>query len=127
MHGVWSALLVVILLAGPVSGADPAKRTLDKNFWLLTAATASLTVVDVEATQYYLHRDPWRRELNPIYGPHPSRARMYATVAGENLAAAYLAYRFKKSERRWLRKLWWLPQTVTIAGHAGGIVFTVTR
>jgi hypothetical protein len=127
MYPVATALLAAVLVAAPASAGPPRGRTLDKKFWLLTAATASVTVVDVQLTQYYLHRDPWRRELNPIFGPHPSRARMYATVAAENLGAAYLAYRLKKSQHRRLRRLWWLPQTLVITGHGVGLVVTVRQ
>jgi hypothetical protein len=122
---------VTVLLAGVLAGAaGPAGRsggrTLDKKFWVLTASTASVTVLDVELTQHYLRTEPWHRELNPIFGPRPSRARMYGTVAGENLLAAYLGYRLKKSHHRRLRKLWWLPQTISISAHGAGVVITVT-
>ena len=122
-----TVLLSVVVVAGPVAGAETEKRTLDRKFWLLTAATASISVLDVEVSQHNLHLKPPWREVNPIYGSHPSRARMYGTVAGENLLCAYLAYRLKKSPRRGLRRLWWLPQTLTIGEHAGCVVFSVTR
>ena len=127
MHAAMTALFAVVLLGAPASAGPPAGRTLDKKWWVLTAATASVAVLDVELTQHYLHTQPWHRELNPIFGPRPSRARMYGTVAAENFLAAYLAYRLKKSQHRRLRRLWWLPQTISIGGHAGGVVFTVTR
>ena len=103
----------------------PAPRTADRNFWALTAATGAATVLDVELTQHCLHTELGCRERNPIFGPQPSRARMYGVVAGENFACAYLAYRLKKSQHRRLRRLWWVPQTVAIAGHGKGFAVTL--
>jgi len=127
MYPGMMVLLAAVLAGAPASAGPPRGRALDKNFWLLTAATASVAVLDVELTQHYLHTAPWHRELNPIFGPRPSRARMYATVAAENLGVAYLSYRLKKSQHRRLRRLWWLPQTISISAHGAGVVFTVTR
>jgi len=119
-------ILAASLLAAPGMGNDNrSPRTADRNFWALTAAAGAVTVFDVELTQHYLQSAPWHRERNPIFGPQPSRARMYSIVAGENLLAGYLAYRLKKSSHRRLRRLWWVPQTVVIAGHGAGIAVTL--
>ena len=119
-------ILAASLLTVPITGKDkPAPRTADRKFWALTAATGAVTVLDVELTQHYLQTAPWHRERNPLYGPQPSRVRMYSTVAAENLLGAYLGYRLKKSRHRRLRRLWWVPQTVVIAGHGAGIVVTL--
>ena len=116
-------ILAACLLAAPAAGKDnPAPRTADRNFWALTAATGAATVLDVELTQHCLQSVPGCRERNPLYGPQPSRARMYSIMAAENLLAGYLAYRLKKSSHRRLRRLWWVPQMVPIVGHGKGFV-----
>lgn len=93
-----------------------------KAFWVLTAATAAVSMADVELTQHVQSEYSELREWNPLYGPHPSRARMYSIVAAENVGCAYLALWLRHGKHRRLRKLWFVPQAILLGAHGKGIV-----
>jgi hypothetical protein len=92
------------------------QRVADCKFWTLVAFTASSAVLDGETTIRGL-QTPGRRELNPLLGSHPDRARFYVTVGAIDAAMGYLAYRLKRSGHD---KLWKMPLLGAGAGHLGG-------
>jgi len=51
------------------------KRVADRSFLLAALFHVGATIGDIESTQYGLSHGA--RELNPIYGSHPSRAKQY--------------------------------------------------
>lgn len=59
--------------------------------------------------------------VTPFLGSHPRPAVMYAAGAVVCIGEAYLAERMHRSRHRWIRRMWWLPQTVTIGASAYGI------
>lgn len=62
---------------------------------LLQVALAAATVADAETTLYGL-RHNLAREGNPIFGPNPSRARIYGTVVPVTAFVILLDYRQKR-------------------------------
>ena len=67
-------------------------------------------------------------EADPLARPfvdHP--AALYAFDVGGAVATAWLAHRMRHSSHRWERNLWWLPQSMVIAGNIGGIAYTHRR
>ncbi len=92
------------------------RRVADRQFWTMVAFTAGSAVLDGETTIRGL-QTPGRREMNPLLGSHPNRARFYATVGATDTAMAYLAYRLKRSGHD---KLWRVPLLGASSVHLGG-------
>jgi hypothetical protein len=104
-----------IRMVPPIAGE---RRVADRQFWTLVAFTASSAVFDGETTIRGL-QTPGRRELNPLLGSHPNRARFYGTAGATDAALAYLAYRLKRSGHD---KLWKLPLLGSSTVHLGGAI-----
>lgn len=43
------------------------------------------------------------------------------------VAETWISQRMKDSKHPWLRRVWWLPLVVGIAGNAAGTIDNVTR
>jgi hypothetical protein len=93
---------------------------------LLTVSQASLAFADVAFTQsvrrdyrVFTEHDPLAREVVK----HPALA--YGLAGAETVGAAWLGGRMRRSQR-WHR-VWWLPQTIGIAGHAYALGRTAGR
>ncbi len=102
-------------IAPPVAGEQ---RIADRQYWTLVAFTAGSAIVDGETTIRGL-QTPGRREMNPLLGSHPDRARFYTTVGATDAALSYLAYRLKRGGHD---KLWKLPLLGAGAVHLGGAI-----
>jgi len=100
----------------PPTAAEP--RVADRQFWTLVTFTAGSAVFDGETTIRGL-QTPGRREMNPLLGSHPDRARFYATVGATDTAMAYLAYRLKRGGHD---KLWKMPLLGASSVHLGGAI-----
>jgi len=94
------------------------QRVADRQYWSLVAFTAGTAVLDGETTIHGL-QTPGRREMNPLLGSHPDRARFYATVGATDAAMSYLAYRLKRGSHD---KLWKLPLLGAGTVHLGGAI-----
>jgi len=94
------------------------RHVADRQFWTLVAFTAGSAVLDGESTIRGL-QTPGRRELNPLLGSHPDRARFYATVGASDAAFSYLAYRLRRGGHE---KLWKMPLLGATAVHLGGAI-----
>lgn len=90
---------------------------------ILGAVNSSAIAFDSISTQTRMgtldSRGEFRQEGNPVARPFVNHgpAIAYASAAGEALATAWLADKMKHSSNRVLRKIWWLPQTVSIGSH----------
>ncbi|MGC2322380.1 MAG: hypothetical protein WA463_07095 [Terriglobales bacterium] len=91
-------------------------RVADRQYWSLVGFTAASAVFDGETTMRGL-QNKGLREMNPLLGSHPDRARFYATVGVADAGFAFLAYRLKRSGHD---KLWKLPLLGAGAAHMGG-------
>lgn len=101
-----------------VPPATAERRVADPQFWTLVTVTAGTAVLDGETTIRSL-QTPGRREINPLLGSHPGRARFYATVGATDAAVAYVAYRLKRSGHE---KLWKVPLVGASSVHLGGAI-----
>ncbi len=86
---------------------------------LLGAIQTGALISDGVTTRQYLHRgyvevDPLTRAF---LGRTPTWSRMAPLGAVQVIAGMWLAERMSKSQHVWVRRLWWLPQTVGIAGN----------
>lgn len=87
---------------------------------LLNAGTAAVTVVDTYSTQRNFSLGPHPSEDNRLARPFETHGAgvAYAAAAGEAAFDAWLAHKLKESHNRVLRRIWWMPQAASIAGHA---------
>ena len=81
-------------------------------------------VADIELTQNCLATVRGCYETDPIYGTHPSRARMYAINVPINAAVSYLSYKALTGKR--LSRMWAWPQLALAGTHFGGVVTNIT-
>jgi hypothetical protein len=86
---------------------------------LATLQTAMLVSDGVTTRQFlrrgYVEVDPITRIL---IGTKPTWARMVPLGAVQVVAGMWLAERMSISRHLWIRRFWWLPQIVGIAGNA---------
>jgi hypothetical protein len=101
-----------------VPSAAAEQRVANRQYWTLVAFTAGCAVMDGETTIRGL-QTPGRREMNPLLGSHPDRARFYTTVGATDAAFSYLAYRLKRGGHD---KLWKVPLLGAGAVHLGGAI-----
>jgi hypothetical protein len=110
---VWLQSSFQIPAVAPLRTANPPK-VVDRTFLVLGGLVFGLTAMDMEFTQYCLHRHTCV-ELDPAL-PH-SHLGMYAVNTPVNLAAMYYAYR-RRATGKWG---WWLAPAVAIGSHVGGL------
>ncbi len=92
---------------------------MDRKFILLQALSAMALVADVETTVRDLQGQTIG-ELNPLFGQHPTRARLYGMNVPLNILTFYVSYHYKKSQPN--RNLWKVAPAVSIAVHTGATV-----
>ena len=95
---------------------------------LLGAVQTGALISDGVTTRQYLHRgyvevDPLTRAF---LGRTPTWSRMAPLGAVQVIAGMWLAERMSKSPHVWVRRLWWLPQTIGIAGNIAASAHNVT-
>jgi hypothetical protein len=94
-------------------------RTLDSRFILLQALSAVALVTDVETTVRDLQGSK-SVELNPLFGQHPTRARLYGINVPLNLLSFYVSYRYKKREPQ--GRAWKVGPALFIAVHTAAAI-----
>ena len=95
---------------------------------LLGALQTGALISDGVTTRQYLHRgyvevDPLTRAF---LGRTPTWSRMAPLGAVQVIAGMWLAERMSKSQHVWVRRLWWLPQTIGIAGNVAASAHNTT-
>ena len=95
---------------------------------LLGAVQTGALISDGVTTRQYLHRgyvevDPLTRAF---LGRTPTWSRMAPLGAVQVVAGMWLAEHMSKSQHVWVRRLWWLPQTIGIAGNVAASAHNVT-
>ena len=94
-------------------------RTLDSRFILLQALSTAALVADVETTVRDLQGSK-SVELNPLFGQHPTRARLYGINVPLNLLSFYVSYRYKKREPQ--GRAWKVGPALFIAVHTAAAI-----
>jgi hypothetical protein len=88
--------------------------------------TAAL-VSDGVSTRQFLRRG--YVEIDPVarifIGRKPTWARMAPLGAVQVVAGMWLAEQMASSRHDWVRRLWWLPQVIGIAGNAASSAHNV--
>lgn len=106
------------LTTRPATSVKP--RTLDKRFILVHTVNTLALIADLESTAHAVSGKTGAVELNPLFGQHPSRARLYGIGVPMNALTFFLSYRAKKAAPA--RKLWLLPPAVTIGVHTAAVI-----
>lgn len=89
-----------------------------KRLWyVLTVVQHSAATFDAWSTRRIIESGQGH-ELNPLMRPFASSNGLYAAVQVGPGLLDYLGRRMMNSPRRWVRRLWWLPQ---VAGTAASL------
>jgi hypothetical protein len=94
-------------------------RTVDRRFILLHALSTLALVADVETTVRDLQGQK-ANEVNPLFGAHPTRARLYGVGVPLNVFSFYLSYHYKKADPS--RSLWKIGPGLSIAVHTAAAI-----
>ena len=104
-------LAIALLLPAPLLAQQPrpveSKRVVkphvrvrdaakSRQFWLTVAGIFASSTFDAESTARCIKRHPQCQELNPIFGPRPSRKRLYGIKFGLNAMEAYAVLRYRR-------------------------------
>lgn len=82
------------------------ERVADRKFWTMVGILGAAKAADLVTTQRLLNRGGY--ETDPIYGRHPSSARLAAVTAGyfgAEVVGAWLLKRYGR-HHRWAQVLW---------------------
>jgi hypothetical protein len=100
----------------PPFAEQPTPPLFDRKFKILTALSIVTMTADLEST---LHCAQSCREVNPLYGSHPTRARLYGInapfVVGELMISRMLRKRVPEG------KSWTFPALAVSAAHLVGV------
>jgi hypothetical protein len=94
----------------------------DRPVLALAGALAAAQVADGITTAQEQRRGWVEVESRWILGERPSPARMAAVWGAQNVATALLADRMRHAGNKWLRRCWWIPQTISISVNMGSAV-----
>ena len=98
----------------PVAEKPTVSKRQRETLYALMAAEHGAALFDAWSTRQALRQGG--RELDPLVRPFAHSAVLYPALQVAPLAADYLASKLIRSHHPVLRKLWWVPQTVTTAG-----------
>jgi len=95
----------------------------DKPVMALTLTQSAALVADGTTTRQrvglgYTESDPFTRIF---LGARPTWARMAPLGAVQCILETWLAERMHTSKHKWIRSLWWAPQSVGIVGNIAGV------
>jgi hypothetical protein len=86
-----------------------------KRAWLLLAfAQHGAAGFDAYSTRRAV--DEGHRELDPLMRPFAHSPAIYPAMQVGPALLDLLGYRMLTSQRRWARRIWWLPQAIATAG-----------
>ena len=91
------------------------QRTVDRQFILLHALSTMALIADLETTARAVEGLPRATEVNPLFGQHPTRARLYGIGVPLDALTIYVSYHYKKTEPK--RSVWKVGPALSIAVH----------
>jgi hypothetical protein len=104
----------------PRVAADvPRQKTADKKFWVVTGILGAAAAADHFTTSQHLDT-PWFHETDPLYGIHPTNARLASVGAcfyGGQVAVAYILKKYGE-HHRWAKHLWAIEPLAMAGIHA---------
>ncbi len=96
---------------------SPGRANTQKLWYVLIAAGHGAAAFDTWTTRRVISRG-LGRELNPMLRPFAGNGGLYAAMQVGPGLFDLLGRRMMRSERAWVRKIWWLPQ---VAGTASSL------
>jgi hypothetical protein len=84
-----------------------------KAFFSLALLNHSAVAFDTWSTRRLV--DSGGRELNPLLKPVAHSGALYPVMQTWPVAIDYMAAKMARSKKPWMRKMWWVPQTVSAA------------
>ena len=88
----------------------------NRRLWLrLGIASHGAAMFDAWSTRHAITSGAGR-ELNPIFKPFAGNASLYAAIQAGPLLMDYLGKKMMYSRHGWMRRIWWVPQSASIAG-----------
>ncbi len=93
--------------------------TFDRSFAILAMVSAATMVADIELTANCMRTVVNCRELNPLLGSDPSRARLYGVNVPIYMSGVVLSRMLKRKFPE--RKLWMMPLLSLTGTHASGV------
>jgi hypothetical protein len=104
-----------------VGATNNSKLTLDRKFILLQTFSTSALVADLETTAHvFAGRQPKAIELDPLFGQHPTRARLYGIGVPLDAFIFYMSYHAKKAASN--RRIWEIGPGLSIAVHSAAAI-----
>jgi hypothetical protein len=87
----------------------------NRRVWLhLALASHSAAAFDAWSTRHALGAGVGR-ELNPMFKPFAGNASLYVVIQAGPLLMDYLGKKLMYNRHGWMRRLWWVPQSGSIA------------
>jgi hypothetical protein len=123
------------LAAGSFTAANPLEAPIkpavravhreslaSRRLWYgLLAAGHTAAAFDAYSTRRVMSRNAGT-ERNPLLRPFANSNSLYVAVQASPLLMDYLGRKMMKSENSWVRRMWWLPQSVgTAASLLSGV------
>jgi hypothetical protein len=90
----------------PVSVHDHSRR----NWLLLVAADSAAATFDAYTTRRAIQSGAV--EMNPMLKPFANSNGLYAAIQVSPVLMDVVAYKMQRSENRFTRRMWWLPQSL---------------
>ena len=119
MHtNVTRTFALFLLLAAPAFGQEKPKVA-DKKYLMAMGSLVASTTADMWSTSKL--QAIGGGERNPLFGKHPSNARLAGTSLAFTAGEAFLAYklkaRFQQSRHWYLRGLWLVEPSFQVGQH----------
>mgnify|MGYP001562935864 CR=1 FL=1 len=96
-------LTLMVISVATANAQQKTQRVWDTDFIALHSISAAMTVADLETTRACLRISPRCYEANPIFGKHPSTARLYGTTIPIQAGTVLLSAWIKKQDSGWWR------------------------
>jgi hypothetical protein len=113
----------------PPFKAGPAEVRRSNRSWLaLTIAQHTAATFDAWSTRRAISRGG-SYEADPLMRPFAHSSALYGVMQIGPGALDYLARRMRRSDHKWVRRLWWVPQSAATVGfvYSGAHNLAVSR
>lgn len=104
-----------VITAQFAADATAPAKVVDGGFWRWNGLASAAGITDLALTAHCVSGSTCT-ELNPLYGPHPSVARLFGTGAPIMAAQFAVSYYLKTHNKNWK-----VPTAIRVAGHVYGI------
>ena len=110
----------------PFFGAE--RKATPKAWYALSAAGHGAATFDAWTTRRVITSGRGQ-ELNPLLRPFANSSALYGAIQVGPSLLDYLGRRMMRSEKTWVRRMWWLPQVVGTASSllSGGHNLALAR